>query len=170
MHERELEFSLFLLTSALDHCTWSCEADHEVIKRGAALAVLDESMGDEPSEGAWRSSSLAFAISLVTCQMASLLADPGESDLGAEARHGQHWGVGRPSTPLLRPRLGGGSAAWGRASPRASWICCGDQKLDFYLVLHPVLLRRPWGCPGECKCDLGTLHKTMASCSPSPMG
>ena len=75
MHKRELDFSLFLLTSALDHCTWSYEANHEVIKLGATLAVLDDSVVDEPSGGAWRSSSLAFAISLVTCcQMASLLA------------------------------------------------------------------------------------------------
>ena len=33
----------------------------------------------------------AFDISLMTCcQMASLLADPGESDFGAEGRHRNH--------------------------------------------------------------------------------
>ena len=162
MHERELDFSLFLLTSALDHCTWSYEANHEVIKRGATLAVLDDSVVDEPSGGAWRSSGLAFAIPLVTCQMASLLATQVSRTSGPRpgVESTEEWGSLAPHFSIH----GGGSTARGRASPRASWICCRGQNLSFYLVLHPVLLRRPCGCPGECKCDLGTLHKTMAPC------
>ena len=123
---------------------------------------IDDSVVDEPSRSAWKSSSLALAVSLVTCcQTTRLLADPGESDLRAEARRGKQWGVGCPSALLLRPWCGGGSTAWGHASPRASWSCCRGQKLNLYLLLHPVLLRRPWGSPGECKCDLGPMSPDL---------
>ena len=80
------------------------------------MAVLDDSVVDEPSGGAWRSSSLAFAISLVTCcQMASLLATQVSRTSGprpgveSTEEWGRGWGGGRMGEEVaaaaISPRL-----------------------------------------------------------------
>lgn len=62
----------------------------------------EDSVVDAHSGGPGISSSLARqagGLSLSPCQTASLLADPGGSDLGAEARPGSHHGLAFP--PVL---------------------------------------------------------------------
>ena len=61
-------------------------------------------MVDAHSGGPGISSSLARqagGLSLSPCQTASLLADPGGSDLGAEARPGSHHGLAFPPRASL---------------------------------------------------------------------
>lgn len=50
------------------------------------------------------------------------------------------------------------------------WICCRTQNLSFHVVLHLILVKSPWNCPGECKCDLDLLCEIMVLFSSSLLG